>query len=300
MSVASFKSCLVVGGSSMLAGDLLPIIAERGLAAKVFATNTSRPVHTPAEPLPLDITNREDTLAAIRKLRPDLIINCAAYTNVDKAESEYGAAISLNSLGPRYLAEACKELGIKLVHISTDYVFNGDASSKPFTEADRTTPVGVYGWTKFLGEEFIRATLPETQYMILRTSWLHGIHGNNFVDTINNAAKKGAELKVVNDQFGGPTWTGWLSETIVELCERNAAGLFHVASKGAASRFSQAEQVLKISGSATKLAPQSSSESGRPAPRPTYSVLCVDKLELLLGKPAISWEQGIKEHLLRR
>jgi dTDP-4-dehydrorhamnose reductase len=281
----------------MMAGDLLPVMAKRNFAKKVVATNQSRAVHQPAEPAKLDITKRDETLRFIAALKPELVINCAAYTNVDKAESDYPGAIALNALGPLYLAEACRELGIKLVHISTDYVFNGGPDSRPFKETDPTTPVSVYGWTKYLGEEFIRTTLPEKQYLILRTSWLHGVFGNNFVDTIYNAAKKGAELKVVDDQFGGPTWTGWLAGAIADLCEKGASGLFHVASKGVASRFAQAEQILKAGSVLTKLAPQLSSESARPAPRPVYSVLDVSKLEQFLDKPAIRWEDGIAEHL---
>lgn len=300
MSGTALSCCLVIGGSSMLAGDLLPILAKRGFAKRVVATNQSREVHQPAEPAQLDITRREETLSFIRELKPDLIINCAAYTNVDKAESDYAGAIALNALGPLYLAEACRELDIRLVHISTDYVFNGAAGSRPFKETDPTAPVGIYGWTKYLGEEFIRTTLSETHYLILRTSWLHGVCGGNFVDTIYNAAKKGVELKVVNDQFGGPTWTGWLAEVIEELCVRRATGLFHVASRGVASRYDQAAEVLKVGSLAVPLAPQSSAESTRPAPRPVYSALDVTKLEEFLRRPAIRWEDGIKEHLAVR
>lgn len=287
---------LVTGSRGMLAGELLPLLSSRG--AEVYASDI-RPTTAGGLTIhELDITQSAAVFETLEKFCPAVIINCAAYTAVDEAEKNLQAALSINTLGPGTLALGAKQFSAKLLHISTDYVFGRLVGvCTPIPESQAPAPCGVYGHSKFAGEALVRELLPEA-HLIVRTSWLHGKQGPNFLETILRAGKERPELKVVNDQFGSPTWTGWLAEILLKLLENDATGVYHACSKGDISWFDFAREILNQAGVATPVHPQSTAELNRPAPRPPYSTLSVEKLEKFLGLQVPSWKEGIRSHLL--
>jgi dTDP-4-dehydrorhamnose reductase len=196
---------LLTGCRGMLGRDLVPCLEKAGFELQCVDI---------AE---MDITKRNLVLDSVGSAEPDLVINCAAYTAVDKAESEQELAFAVNREGPGHLADACSKRGIPLVHISTDYVFDGK-SSRPYREDDLTNPIGVYARSKWEGEEALRARLDK--HIIVRTSWLFGFHGNNFVKTILRLAGERDQLRIVNDQKGCPTWTGHLAQALTQIADR--------------------------------------------------------------------------------
>lgn len=290
------KRILLTGAGGMLARELAPLLKERGAQVVLSARSPSEGAE-----LALDITDEAQTRSVVESVRPDSIINCAAYTKVDLAETDYQNALGVNAVGAANLAAAAKRAKSKLVHISTDYVFGNASLEKrePFVEEAPVSPCGMYGHSKRLGEDFIRSVYPEGS-VIVRTSWLHGIHGNNFIDTMLRVGKERGEVKVVNDQFGSPTWTGWLSEVIIGLLEKNATGVFHASSEGEISWFDFAKEIFLQAQMPVNVLPQSTEELNRPAPRPPYSVLSSKKVESLLGIKPFSWKESIERHLEKR
>lgn len=287
---------LVTGSRGMLAGELLPLLSSRG--AEVYASDI-RPSATDAIKIhELDITQSGAVLETLEKFRPAVIINCAAFTAVDDAESNLQAALAVNTLGPGTLALGAKQVSAKLLHISTDYVFGRLIGVRlPIAESQAPAACGVYGHSKLAGEELVKELLPNA-HLIVRTSWLHGKRGPNFLETILRAGRERPELKVVNDQFGSPTWAGWLAEILLKLVEKDATGVFHACSRGDITWFDFAKEILSQAGVATPVLPQSTAELNRPAPRPPYSTLSVEKLEKFLGVQAPSWKEGVRSHLL--
>ncbi len=275
---------LVLGAHGMLGRQLVPVLESAGHQV----TGSDRPT--------CDLTDLSAIERLTAELRPGFIVNCAAYTKVDDAEKEASLALQVNSIAARNVAIAARKIDSRLSHISTDYVYGGNRPAVPVVETDPVEPCGVYGYSKYLGDELVRLTYPENS-TILRTSWLHGAHGPNFVQTIFRLAHERPELKVVDDQFGSPTWAGWLSDTIARLIAKFEPGVFHASNRGAISWFDFATAICALSGSRCKVLPQSTAELARPAPRPAYSVLDCSKLERLLGEPCQSWEEGLKEHL---
>lgn len=291
------KKILITGGAGMLAADLYPVLEKVG--AKILATGRANSKRNNVEVVELNITIPENVKKIVSDFKPDWIINCAAYTKVDDAEKDYDTALAVNAYGAGYLAEAARESNAKFVHISTDYLFGGnnDRNIKklPYKEEDFCSPCGIYGHSKKFGEELVLKNLPEA--MILRTSWLHGINGPNFVDTMIKIGKEKGSLKVVDDQVGTPTWTGWLAEIILKMMTKDAKGIFHASSFGSVSRFDQAKEIFKIAGLDVEVLPQSSKEASRPAPRPAFSAFDVSKIEKFLGEKCISWQDGIAKHI---
>ena len=281
----------------MLGGDLVPMLKSEG--GELCLTSLRTEEGLPDGYLPLDITNAEEVDGLVAKFNPDWIVNCAAYTAVDAAESDKDTALAVNADGPKNLAIAGRKVGAKLLHFSTDYVFGGGSrelrQDKPYEEHEQASPCGVYGATKYLGEENIRDS--EVPHLILRTSWLHGRNGPNFLDTMLRVARDKSEIKVVDDQIGSPTWTMWLSEMAVRLIEKDAAGTFHVTSRGNISWCDFAREIFAQAGLDIKVSPQTTAELGRPAPRPAFSTLNVGKLEEFLGVPCITWEKCVSGHL---
>lgn len=255
----------------------------------------------------LDITRPEELSAALKSCSPDLVINCAAYTEVDKAETEAALAFLVNRDGAANLADACKERDIPLIHISTDYVFDGQ-SRLPYKEADPVNPLGVYGRSKWAGEEAVRSSLPE--HLIIRTAWLFGVHGHSFVGTILRLAREKEEIKVVADQFGCPTWTGDLADGLVKIAETVASGknrvewgTYHFCGKGKVSwhGFARAvidegrrREALKV----REILPIDTAEYPAAAARPAWSVLDCSKVETNFNLLCRDWRQGLKEMML--
>ncbi|MCC6932165.1 MAG: dTDP-4-dehydrorhamnose reductase [Deltaproteobacteria bacterium] len=289
---------LLVGACGMLAGHLIPQLKRR--QADLVYADIRRIDGFSEECLPLDMTNLEQVHRLVAQVKPQVIINCAAYTAVDDAEDKIELALRVNAIGPKNLAQAARDCGATLVHISSDYVYGGlghiDRPRTPYLEDEEVSPCGIYGHSKWLGDEFIKAILP-AQHLILRTSWLHGLYGPNFVATIVRVAREKHELRVVNDQIGSPTWAEWLAVTICELLGKKCLGIFHASSHGDISWYDFAKEIVRQSGLATKVLPQITAEAKRKAPRPPYSTMNVSKLENALGHACPSWQDGLAAHL---
>ncbi|WP_237057889.1 dTDP-4-dehydrorhamnose reductase [Microbulbifer sediminum] len=251
----------------------------------------------------LDITNRDAVFSALAEHRPDVVINAAAYTAVDRAESDVENAYAINATGPENLAQACKECGIRLVHVSTDFVFDGQKSS-PYTTEDPTRPLGVYGSSKAAGEAAVQAILPEAA--IVRTAWVYSVHGNNFVNTMLRLMNERDQLGVVADQVGTPTWTGTLAKALYALAADECAhGIYHCTDAGAASWYDFAVAIYeegKTSGliPANKqvyITPITTTDYPTPATRPPYSVLEKRVEDFGSGFRPTHWRQILREVL---
>lgn len=243
----------------------------------------------------LDITDLNQvrrTLASDNK--PDVLINCAAYTAVDKAEEEKDKANLVNGLGVRNLALACKELDIILVHISTDYVFDGQ-SGKPWRIFDTRNPINAYGYSKYLGEKYLETVNPK--YYLVRTSWLFGSGGPNFVSTILHAAAKHAELRVVNNQFGCPTYAPDLASALLKLVKTGAYGVYHMTNQGVTSWYEFAKEIVKKADIDISVIPVSSDEYVRPAKRPKNSTLDPFPLKETVGSLLPCWQDALSRFL---
>lgn len=245
----------------------------------------------------MDISNIDDVLALVREVKPYAIINCAAQTNVDGCEKEVDSAYKINAIGPRNLSIAASEMGAKLVHISTDYVFGGNGT-RPYIEFDDTNPQGVYGKTKLEGEKFVKQFADK--YFIIRTAWLYG-DGKNFVRTMLRLSETNDEISVVNDQIGCPTSTAVLAEIIDKLVWTNNYGTFHGTCEGQCSWAEFTEEIFRIKGITTKVKKITSEEYAAMYPasakRPAYSVLDNYMLRLTSGYVAKDWKAAIKEYL---
>lgn len=241
----------------------------------------------------LDITDIDKTLALVREVKPYAIINCAAHTAVDACETDVDNAYKINAIGPRNLSIASRETGAKLVHISTDYVFAGDAS-QPYTEFDTPNPQGMYGKTKLAGEEFVRQFAKD--YFIIRTAWLYG-DGKNFVRTMLRLSETHDEVRVVNDQVGSPTSTVELAKIIDQLLFTENYGLFHGTCEGVCSWADFAQEIFRLAGKKTKVTGITSEEYNAPTKRPAYSVLENYMLKLTKGYVAADWQQAIAEYM---
>ena len=251
------KKILVTGANGMLGQDLCPILEQNGY--EVFKTDIDN----------MDITDINSVTSVLTEQKPDIVIHCAAYTNVDKAEEDYETAHKINAIGTENLAKVCAANDITIVAISTDYVFDGQAD-KIYKPSDATNPLNNYGLTKLQGEEAIRRYCKK--YYIARTAWLYGIHGKNFVETMISLADK-PELKVVDDQVGCPTWTVELSNGILKLLSGKAYGTYHICGSGKTSWYGFAKEIFSLAGLNVNLKPCSTDEFPRPAHRPPYSVM---------------------------
>jgi len=229
-----------------------------------------------------------------KKTNFDFCVNCAAYTAVDKAESDVDNAQKVNVLGPKYLAEACLNTNTKLIHISTDFVFDG-TSNVPYTEENETEPLSVYGKTKLEGEIAITSVLKE--YFILRTSWLYSEYGNNFMKTMLRLSKDRSELGIIYDQIGSPTYAKDLARVIVHIIKSNSNnfGLYHYSNEGVASWYDFAKAIFDIT--ATKITTNAIPTSAYPTPakRPRFSVMDKTKLKNNLGIEIPYWRDSLKD-----
>lgn len=247
----------------------------------------------------IDITQLDSLIRWMDEVDPSTVINCAAYTNVDQAETDEDAAFRVNALGPENLAKLCDERHIELVHISTDYVFSGDGIKqngrlRPYCESDECHPDTAYGRTKLAGEEFVRKNHKKSY--ILRTAWLYG-DGNNFVKTMLNFAENRNEINVVNDQFGSPTSTVDLANAIVELMGSAEYGTYHATCEGVCTWYDFAKNIFKIKNKSVKVIPVTSAEFIRPAKRPAWSVLENARLKKQGKNVFRQWEESLEEYL---
>jgi len=264
----------------MLGTDLRALLANSGW--EVVA----------ADIVEFDITDRTQSIEFVARHAPSILINCAAYTAVDQAETEREIAFGVNRDGAENLAIAASQVGAFFVHISTDYVFDGTKTG-PYVEDDPPNPLGVYGASKFAGEEAVRGALAE--HCIVRTAWLYGIHGTSFPRTILATAQRGKPLRVVNDQRGCPTYTVHLARALMAIAEQPRHGTYHAVNAGMCTWYDLACSVLQEAGIATEIAPCATSEFPRPAPRPANSVLDTSKLQATFGIQLPSWRRGVAE-----
>jgi dTDP-4-dehydrorhamnose reductase len=274
---------LVTGSKGMLASDLIPVLRK------------GHEVIAPAEE-DFDITKRDAVHKAIKEASVDLVVNCAAYTQVDKAEEERDKAFLVNGLGVQNLALACQDRGIPLCHISTDYVFDGTKAS-PYTPFDNTNPINVYGESKLAGEKYIEWIM--NRFYIVRTSWLYGRHGHNFVSTILKLARERQELEVVSDQKGSPTFTLSLARGIDRLIVSGAYGIYHFTdeTEGGISWYDFAGEIIRQTGGRTNVLPTTTDRFPRPARRPSNSVLELPLFAAVTGHQPAPWKAALKEHL---
>lgn len=241
----------------------------------------------------LDITKLDSVIEKITNEKPDLIINSAAFTDVDGCENNMETAYKVNALGAKNLAIAAEKIGAKLVHVSTDYIFNGQGE-EPYKEFHPSDPQTVYGQSKLLGEKFVQQF--SSRFFIFRTAWLYG-EGNNFVRTMLRLADENDELNVVNDQMGSPTSTVDLARAIINLMETEHYGLYHATCEGQCSWYDFAKKIFEIKNINIKVNPVSSDEFKRDAERPKYSVLDNYMLKLINKNSFRHWEESLKEYL---
>jgi len=272
---------VVTGGRGMLGHDLLDLFGD-----------TARGVcHDEME-----ITDPASVEKALKGLRPRVVINAVAYTNVDGCETERERAFAVNGDGVRNLALLTKEIGAKLVQVSTDYVFDGSKGA-PWLENDPANPLSVYGRSKLMGEENARRN---PDHLIVRTQWLYGLNGKNFVETMLRLGVEQDEVAVVHDQFGAPTRTVDLSLAIRALLEKDRRGTYHAANAGVCSWCDFARAIFREAGLKTRVRPITTEELGRPAPRPRYSVLDCSKLTRDTGFVPEDWREALKKYLNAR
>lgn len=241
----------------------------------------------------LDITNIDKVMELAREVQPYAIINCAAHTGVDACETEYDKAFKINAIGPRNLSIAARETGAKLMHISTDYVFDGKGT-RPYVETDATNPQGAYGSTKLAGENFVKDFAD--RYFILRTAWLYG-DGKNFAKTMLRLSETNEKVRVVGDQFGSPTSASELTKAINALLFTENYGMFHATCEGSCSWAEFAEEVFRLAGKATKVEAITTEEFGAQAPRPAYSVLENRMFKLTTDFMFADWHDAIAEYM---
>jgi dTDP-4-dehydrorhamnose reductase len=242
----------------------------------------------------LDITDAGAVDSLISDVKPDAILHCAAYTNVDKAEEDREAAYNVNALGSENLAKAAANNQSKLLYVSTDYVFDGSAT-EPYEADHPTKPLGVYGETKLAGEEMVQKHLE--RYYIVRTAWVYGIHGNNFVKTMLKLGAERDELGVVHDQVGSPTYTVDLARFMVELVETDKYGIYHASNEGVCSWYEFAVEIFKQAGIQVKVNPLTTEQFPRPAERPKYSVLSKKKIAEQGFTPLRNWKEALTAYL---
>jgi dTDP-4-dehydrorhamnose reductase len=244
-----------------------------------------------------DLRDSSQVEALLRKVRPDWVINCAAYTDVDGCERNPELAHAVNALGVKNLALASSSLGARLFHVSTDYVFDGKGT-RPYEAADSIAPINVYGASKAAGEASVRDH--HSAWCIGRTSWLFGVHGPSFPEKILNAAKTRPELSVVNDQTGSPTYTRDLARAIRDLVRKDARGITHITNEGVCTWYDFAREILSRSGlGSIPVHPISTDQSARPARRPNYSVLSPSSIHAY-GVRTRPWQQGLADFLAER
>ena len=241
----------------------------------------------------LDITKVDEVLKFTKEVNPYAIVNCAAYTAVDKAESDWDMAYKINAIGPRNLAIASEETGSKLIHVSTDYVFDGNAT-KPYVEFDNPNPQGAYGKTKLQGELFVKDFA--RRYSIFRTAWLYG-DGKNFVKTMLRLSEDHDEVKVVCDQVGSPTSSEELAKAIVSQLFTDNYGTFHATCEGSCSWADFTKEIFRLANKSTTVTPILAKEYGAAAPRPAYSILENYMLKLTSDYMFADWHDAIEKYI---
>lgn len=273
---------LVIGAKGQLGRELTNLLKQQNIDFIAYDSQE------------MDITDFDKTLSIIKDIKPSVVYHCAAYTAVDLAEDE-GKEMNylVNVDGTKNVAQACKEVGATLVYISTDYVFDGKTRETPYMETDKTSPINEYGKAKLLGEQAVQEIL--NNYYIIRTSWVFGEHGNNFVYTMKKLAKTHDKLTVVNDQVGRPTWTKSLAEFMTYLIQNKCDyGIYHFSNEETCTWYEFAQEILKDDN--VTISPVTSDQFITKATRPEYSIMDLGKAKST-GYEIISWRKALKEML---
>ena len=272
---------LITGSNGMLGHDLIEALKDN----HELVLTTSRT---------LDITDKEQVFDFISQNKPDIVINSAAYTDVDGCEENQDLAYSVNGEGVKNLAFACREADSALLHISTDYIFNGE-NTRPWVEDDEIGPISVYGKSKLKGEQAILEILDK--FFIVRTAWLYGVNGRNFPKTMLELAENHSQITVVYDEVGTPTYTPDLAKAISQLIETEHYGIYHITNSGSCSWCEFARYIFEVAGKDVEVIPVTAAEFARPAPRPHYSVL-ENRNWIEKGfEPLRSYKEAIKEYI---
>ncbi len=283
---------LLFGGSGQLGTEVR--VRARDLQFDVVSPVTKE----------VDIREAEQVAYLVQSLRPDVVVNCAAYTAVDRAEDEEELAFAINFQGAINVAQACRASSTRLIHLSTDYVFDGTLG-RPLREEDTPNPLNVYGRSKLAGEEAVRKILGEAA-LIVRTQALFGERGENFITTFLDLCCRREVLRLVNDQFVSPTYAGWLAEVLLDLMRMPIGGVLHAAARGGVSWFEVGVELLRTAGPLLKcpqlarLEPVTTASLRRPAVRPLFLTLDTRRLESVLKRPVPDWKEGLGEYLARR
>jgi dTDP-4-dehydrorhamnose reductase len=276
---------LIFGGEGMLGRALVAAARRRGHAALALSRAAA------------DVTDPDRLAYWVERWRPELVVNCAAFTQVDACEERRDHAFAVNGAAVAHVAAAAEQVGARLVHVSTDYVFDGTAD-EPYREEAATAPRSVYGESKLAGEAL---ALAYDGALVVRASWLFGPGGPNFAATMLRLLAEGqAPLRVVHDQVGSPTYTPYLAAALLDLAAAGATGLVHYRNREAVSWHGFASAIARRVAPQVEVVPVSTEEFPRPAPRPAYSVLDVGRCERLLGRPVERWETGLDDYLERR
>ncbi|MCY3912330.1 MAG: dTDP-4-dehydrorhamnose reductase [Chloroflexi bacterium] len=277
---------LITGGGGQLASNLAQQLPADSTVALPRAE--------------LDITDAPAVERAFTELAPAVVINTAAYNHVDMAETEFDRAFDVNAQGSLTLARACAAANATLVHVSTDYVFGGQAAREPLSEGALPAPLSVYGVSKLAGEHLVRGT--GVRHLIVRTCGLYGsrgsaVKGGNFVRTMLRLAREGRDLRVVNDQHCTPSYARDVAEGIIDLIQAGADGTFHVVNDGVCTWFEFAREIFAAAGLAPSLTPVTTAEYPTPAGRPPYSVLATDRMIAVRGRPLRDWRAAVRAYL---
>jgi dTDP-4-dehydrorhamnose reductase len=272
---------LVIGANGMLAQDVI----------KVFQTDHELAVCDHPD---IDICRADSVIPFLDRHQPDWVLNCAAYTDVDGAETNRDQAFAVNGDGPGILARACCAQGSRLCHISTDFVFDGSAQ-QAYCETDPTGPLSVYGQSKLAGEQKIQEALDD--YLIVRTSWLFGIGGGNFVKTICRLATERPIVQVVDDQRGSPTSAADLAAILKVALEKNLRGIYHACNTGVCSWFEFAREAVELAGLKGQVVPITSEHMPRPAPRPAFSSMNCSKISRECGLDIRTWREALRDYI---
>jgi len=273
---------LLLGHKGMLGSDLLKTLFAR---YEVVGMDKEE----------IDIVSAKDCKNAVAEVEPDIVINAAAFTNVDGCETQRDECFAVNAEAVKNICEACRGRYIRIIHFSTDYVFDGKAKS-PYREQDICNPINVYGESKLAGERYLQSLSED--YLLIRTSWLYGINGKNFVRTILDKAKTTTRLSVVDDQIGCPTYTKDLAAAVELLIFQNQRGIFHVTNRGHCSWYEFAVRILKeVSKDEVEVKPIKTHELPLPAMRPAYSALSMQKFITTTGKTPQPWQLAVQDYL---
>ena len=297
MATGEKMKVLVTGANGQLGWDMILELKKRG--HEPIATDILDSFEQDCEYIKLDITDEKAVRETITKLKPDAVVHCAAWTAVDAAEDEENKpkVYAINVLGTKHIAESCKEIGCKMVYISTDYVFDGQGTEPWKPDCKDYKPLNYYGQTKLEGELAVSGTLDK--YFIVRIAWVFGLNGKNFIKTMINVGKTHDEVRVVNDQIGTPTYTYDLARLLVDMCETDKYGVYHATNEGGYISWAEfAEEIFRVAGKDTKVTPVTTEEYGiSKAKRPRSSRMSKEKLIDNRFDATISWIMALSDFL---